>query len=144
MTKFRLGVIGYSRDLDPEVQAKAEQLLQTGMQELIPKDIDPADVEIVSGFTDSGIPAIAYRIADELGYKTVGFSAAQAKNYTTYPVDIEIIVGEKFGDESDKFLEYIDALLKVGGGKQSAHEFRLFMHRYYPDKSFTAYKLELT
>jgi hypothetical protein len=40
-----------------------------------------------------------------------------------YPVDVPpIIVGDNWGDESKTFLDSIDMLVRVGGGKQSLEE----------------------
>ena len=44
-----------------------------------------------------GIPKLAYKIADKKGWKTIGLSAQEAKEYDCYDVDEEIIFGEKFG-----------------------------------------------
>lgn len=60
--------------------------------------------ELVSGLTNMGIPKLAYEIADKKGWTTVGFSAEEAKEYECYDVDKEIIVGKKFGDESEEFI----------------------------------------
>ena len=138
MAKFKLGVVGYSGQKFSHVRAK--RLLRLGFDKLVPKDTKPPNVEIVSGYTDMGMPALAYRLASKMGYKTVGLSAAEALDYDTYPVDQEMIRGSKFGDESRHFLAYIDALLKVGGGKQSEKEFQMFQE-LYPSKPVMEYKL---
>jgi len=123
--KYKIGVVGYSRnnfDHD-EARKKLEALLLP-----LVADRDPGSIEIVSGFTNTGIPRIAYLIADDHGLPTVGFSAERALSAScgTYPVRKRIIVGENYGDESEDFIEYIDALVRVGGGKQSHHEVALF------------------
>ena len=46
-----------------------------------------------------------------------------------YLVKKVILKGEKFGDESEDFVRYIDALIRVGGGKQSRQETELFKKR---------------
>lgn len=86
------------------------------------------EIEIVSGYTNTGIPKIAYEIADSLGLKTVGFSAKQAftNSHGLFPVAKEIIIGDKFGDESQAFVNYIDVLIRIGGGQQSRKEVELF------------------
>ena len=37
-----------------------------------------------------------------------------------------ILIGKKIGDESEDFIKYIDALIRVGGGKQSRVETAMF------------------
>ena len=85
-------------------------------------------VEIVSGYTNSGIPKIAYELADKYEFKTVGFSAKQALKVSsgTYPVSKVILEGERFGEESHEFINYIDHLIRIGGGPQSRKETELF------------------
>ncbi len=122
---IRYGIVGYSKDhFDKNI---AYGILNTVFQEI--KDSNPKTIiEIVSGYTNSGIPKIAYELSKEYGFLTVGFSAQQALQVKsgTYPVDKVIIVGEKFGDESEAFVKYIDKLIRIGGGQQSRHETVLF------------------
>ena len=115
---FKIGVVGYSdQKFDLE---KATELLRDGIDKLSDgKD----DVVIVSGLTDIGIPALAYRIAVQNGFKTEG---SQADDYDHFPVDAKIIVGDEWGDESETFLSRIDAILRVGGGDQSHAEVKTF------------------
>jgi hypothetical protein len=56
--------------------------------------------------------------------RTVGVSAKQALRVRAgvYPVDERVIVGDRFGDESDAFLARIDVLIRIGGGAQSRRE----------------------
>ena len=122
---IKIGIVGFSRNQFDKKAAyvKLEKILND-----LTKDKDKAIFEIVSGYTASGVPLIAYKIADKLGLKTVGFSANQAKNVRSgvYSVQKVILVGEKFGDESQSFIDYIDVLVRIGGGKQSRHEVALF------------------
>ena len=113
----KIGVVGYSGAKFNEDIAKA--LLAIAF-DIIDKEF--SDIEIVSGLTDIGIPGLAYEMADKRGWKTVGLSAKEAKEYDCYDVDEEIIVGEKFGEESEEFIKTIDALIRIGGGKQSMDE----------------------
>lgn len=83
--------------------------------------------EVVSGYTDSGVPRLAYQLADKLGLRKIGYSARQALKVKSglYLVHDVILVGKKFGDESERFVRHIDQLIRVGGGKQSRHEVEL-------------------
>lgn len=121
----KYGIVGFSRNQFDKKAAR--EILQNEFQKLKEKHIDET-IEIVSGFTNSGVPKIAYELADEFGFVTVGFSAKQALRVRSgvYPVKKKIIKGNRFGDESEDFIRYIDALIRVGGGKQSRHETELF------------------
>ena len=116
---MKIGVVGYSSAKFDK--ALAEALLAVAFK-VIEDKYGKTDHEIVSGLTDIGIPALAYRMAVRWGWKTVGLTAKEAKQYECFPVDKEVIAGEKFGDESEKFIKYIDCMVRIGGGKQSKKE----------------------
>ncbi|TCI95068.1 hypothetical protein [Tenacibaculum sp. M341] len=121
----RYGVVGFSKNkFDKKT---AYKLLDNLFKELKEKHTD-AIIEVVSGYTNSGIPKIAYELADKYGFITVGFSAKQALKVVsgTYPVSKVILKGEKFGEESAEFISYIDHLIRIGGGPQSRKETKLF------------------
>ncbi len=126
---MNIGIVGYSSDQIDQTGAYA--LLEQSMLQLValhaPK-APPADIRIISGLTNIGVPKIAYQIASKLGYRTVGLSAARALKVKcgVYDVDERIIIGREFGDESLEFVTRIDYLIRVGGGKQSRHEMGLF------------------
>ena len=118
--KMKIGVIGYSgQKFDEE---KAKELIKQGLEQVGAKVGD----WLVSGLTNLGIPKLAYKIATNIGMGTVGIACELAKDYDLFPVDIKIIKGDNWGDESETFLNYIDCLIKVGGGKQSEEEFEKF------------------
>ena len=74
-TPLKIGIVGFSRNAFDKKTAstKLQAIIET-----ITAGQDLQTFEIVSGYTASGVPQIAYRIADELGITTVGFSAKQA------------------------------------------------------------------
>lgn len=122
---FKYGVVGFSRNqFDKKA---AHQILEELFHEMknIHKD---QEVEIVSGYTNSGVPKIAYELADQFSFTTVGYSAEQALQVKSgvYPVKKVFIKGKRFGDESEEFIGYIDALVRVGGGPQSRKEVEMF------------------
>lgn len=118
---LKIGVVGFSQTNFN--QEKARTLLAQSIQYFQTK-FPSKTIEIVSGLTNVGIPKIAYEIAVENNFVTVGISAQQAFKVDcgVFPVDKQIIKGEKFGDESPYFLDYIDCLIRIGGGKQSHQE----------------------
>lgn len=125
MTTIKYGIVGYSKnEFD---QTRATQILKECFEKI--KQKHPSTVvEIVSGYTNTGVPKIAYELADQFGFVTVGFSAQQALTVDcgVYPVQKVMLKGKYFGDESEDFVRYIDALIRVGGGPQSRHETALF------------------
>lgn len=121
----KYGIVGFSRNQFDKKGART--ILYREFEKLKEKHTNEI-VEIVSGYTNSGVPKIAYELADQFGFVTVGFSAKQALRVRSgvYPVQKKTIIGNRFGDESEAFVSYIDVLIRVGGGKQSRHEVELF------------------
>lgn len=119
-TIIKVGVVGYSDDkaFDHNI---AKALLAIAFN-IVDREFYAESYELVSGLTNMGISKLAYELADKMGWRTIGFSAKEAKQYDCYPVSREIIVGEKFGDESNEFIAYIDVLIRVGGSEQSLKE----------------------
>lgn len=120
---IRIGIVGFSNDdkftredTEPKIIRFFDQIDLT-----YPK----RDKIIVSGLTNMGIPKIAYEQATRRKWKTVGISAEEALEYDNYPVDSKMIIGKKFGDESEAFINNIDILAKFGGGEQSMTEFEM-------------------
>lgn len=122
---IKYGIVGFSRNQFDK--KRATEILEELFESIKSKHLDK-EIEIVSRYTNSGIPQIAYELSDKFGFITVGFSANQALKVRSgvYPVSKVILKGEKFGDESEDFVNYIDELIRIGGGKQSRHETELF------------------
>jgi hypothetical protein len=120
---MKLGIVGYSSGGFDE--AKAHTLLVIGLAQVEGKSKKLA-TSIVSGLTNVGIPALAYKLATDYKLETVGIACDKAFEYDRFPVDKQIIVGEDWGDESKTFLNYCDALLRVGGSEQSLAEVKAF------------------
>lgn len=87
---------------------------------------------VISGLTDIGIPALAYREAVSRTWRTVGVACSKAKEYVCFPVDEEILVGNDWGDESSAFLKSLDVLVRIGGVKQAMSETAEFCERGLP------------
>lgn len=122
---MKIGITGFSRNQFDKIESRK---ILRNVFEILSKKHSGKEVKIVSGYTNSGIPKIAYELADEFGFTTVGYSARQALNVRSgvYSVKEVILIGEKFGEESESFVEYIDGLIRVGGGSQSRKEVELF------------------
>lgn len=115
---MRVGVIGYSAQKFDErignlfVEGALNTRRAKSQQELI----------VVSGYTNLGIPKLAYEYAKEFGYKTIGIACSKATDYECFPCDRVHIIGDNWGDESETFLASIDVLVRIGGGNQSLQE----------------------
>jgi len=121
-----IGVVGYSGQKFDE--AEAREIIEEAFDDIEDEYVENGDYEkitVVSGLTNLGIPKIAYEIADDRGYDTMGIAPEEADEYELYNVDEIIYEGENFGDESQVFIDTIDVFLKVGGGDQSQQELEL-------------------
>lgn len=131
MTSIKIGVVGYS------AQKFDEGAARTALNNLFDAASSGRhDVTVVSGLTDLGIPAVAYRIAQERGWQTAGVACAKAQDYECFPVDEQTIVGDNWGDESETFLATCDVLIRIGGGKQSLAEVAQFKETGRPVYEF--------
>ena len=118
--ELKIGVAGYcppSRFDEDEALRMLREAYDT-----LEEDYPGRDKAMVSGLTDAGVLALAYREASERGWRTVGIAPSKSAGYGCFPVDEAIIVGEEWGDESTAFIDSIDVLVRVGGGAQSLSE----------------------
>lgn len=133
---FKVGVSGALHVKTQRNEAIA--LLKTAYDELSLKN---QNIEVVSGLTALGIPLLAYILAVKRGYYTTGIACIKVKEHEVFKVDKTIIKDEwgEWGDESFYYLKYIDALVTIGGGKQTIAEINAFKLRYphKPLKVFT-------
>ena len=129
MDNLKIGVVGYSWQKFDEAEAlrKLREAYDT-LERQHPQE----QKAVISGLSDIGIPALAYREAVSRHWRTVGVACSKAKQYACFPVDETVIVGEEWGDESATFLDSLDVLIKVGGGKQAIAETNAFKERRKP------------
>lgn len=119
MKNLRIGVTGYlTQKFDTD---KAERSIREAYDAL-ESEFSYVTKSIISGLTDLGIPALAYREAKTRGWKTVGIACSKAREHICFPVDEKVIVGDEWGDESSTFLNNIDVLIRIGDGKQALRE----------------------
>lgn len=126
---LKIGIVGFSRN---QFDQKRARIILAELFEELKNKHPEKEIEIVSGYTDSGVPKIAYELADQFHFTTVGYSANQALKVKSgvYPVKKVILKGERFGDESEAFVDYIDGLIRVGGGAQSGRETQMFKDKH--------------
>lgn len=124
MTTLKIGVVGYSAQKFSDFDAM--HLLGVAFDRVLVDYPGATAFTIVSGLTDLGIPKLAYRAAMARGWRTSGIACAEAEKYDCFDVDEKKIVGDNWGDESKTFLDEIDVLVRIGGGKQSLAEVARF------------------
>ena len=70
MNTLRIGVVGYSGQKFDEDEAR--RLLESALDDAVSEHPGAQRIVVVSGLTDLGIPALAYRIATARGWQTAG------------------------------------------------------------------------
>lgn len=130
MKEFNVGVVGYCPPTKfDEVEAR---ILVVDAYSRIQDQFGDREIVIVSGLTNVGVLAIAYAEATKRGWQTVGIACERAREHPHYPVDEKIIVGENWGDESTTFLAELDAIVRIGVGKQSIREAEVIKNKGLP------------
>lgn len=123
---IRVGVVGYTNPIFDRV--KAWDLLKKGFEQ-IKSDNNTDKLMVISGLTDMGVSSLAYYIARQNGWNIGGIAPEIALEHRWFPMsndgDELVISGEDYGDETPKFLDSIDVLLRIGGGVQALYETQL-------------------
>jgi hypothetical protein len=125
--KIAIGVVGYSgQKFDV---AEAERLLRIEFDDLLQSfPFEPYEVEVVSGYTNIGIPEIAFRLAKEYGFTTRAIANQkdlQPKYNGQHPDVNCVVLNDEWverGQESEYFVKYCHMFVQIGGGKQSFAE----------------------
>jgi len=125
--KLKVGIVGYSgQKFDV---AKAERLLRIEFDDLIQSfSFEPEDVEIVSGYTNIGVPEIAFRLAKEYGFTTRAIANQKdlQPKYNGQRASVNcVVLNDEWverGQESAYFIEHCHMFIQIGGGKQSFAE----------------------
>lgn len=123
---IKVGVNGYH----PRNQDKVTiwNLVKAGLNQVL-ADNPGAELLVISGLTDQGVPQAAYHIARQNGWNCGGIAPKAAERQRWFPMnedgDILKIVGAKWGDESEAFIQECDVLLRVGAGRQALAEVEL-------------------
>jgi hypothetical protein len=117
---WRVGVVGYCPPTKFD-ENKARRMINEAYDEVVICSV-PYPVAIVSGLTKVGVLAIAYEEAVKRGWRTVGVACKRAMEHPLFPVDEQLVVGDNWGDESPTFVSILDAMIRIGTGKQSIRE----------------------
>ena len=126
--KLYVGISGYSAQKFDVIEAR--ELIEEALDDIENEYIESGDYEeivVVSGLTNMGIHKIAYEVADNRGYNTIGIAPEEVNEEAMelYPVDEIIIEGKTFGDESEEYIDIIDVLVTIGGGAQTMTEIEM-------------------
>jgi len=77
---------------------------------------------MVSGATNLGVLELAYALCADLTIWAAGVTPDRTLLYEVGEMDFLVPWGQRFGDESDVFVELCDSFLLLGGGPQSERE----------------------
>jgi predicted Rossmann-fold nucleotide-binding protein len=120
MGEIKIGVVGYCPPTKFD-QTEARRMI-IDAYDRVASYFAGHRIAIVSGLTNVGVLAIAYKEARKRGWRTVGIACKRAFEHPVFPVDEQKIVGEEWGEESRAFLDELDAIIRIGFGKQSLRE----------------------
>ncbi len=130
MRVTKVGVVGYCPPTKFD-ENEALRMIQEAYDK-ITEQFSGHQIVIVSGLTNVGVLKIAYEEATRRGWRTEGVACKLAEDHPLYPVDEKVIFGEKWGDESPTFVESIQAIVRIGIGKQSLRETELVKSKGFP------------
>ena len=116
----RIGVVGYCPPTNFD-SVEARRMIKDAYDQ-IAEQFAGKTIIIVAGLTDVGVLAIAYEEAVRRHWMTAGIACKRAVEHPLFPVDMKQIVGENWGDESPAFVALLDAIIRIGNGKQSIRE----------------------
>lgn len=119
-TTLNIGVVGYGHV--PFDRDEALRLLGEGLDAVLVDNPTATSINLISALTDQGIPALAYSIAKERGWKTIAVACTEARGRSCSPVDMHLIVGDTWSDTNTNFFALCDAIVRIGGGKRCAAE----------------------
>src|SRR3989338_1817723 len=99
MSQARIGVVGYCLPTKYDERKALKQLEEAF--DKVEADFSGRDIVIVSGATNVGVLAQAYRLATQRGYQTGGVACEKAADFDLFPMtEKPIIVGKNWGAES--------------------------------------------
>lgn len=129
MSSLNIGLVGYCPPTKFD-EDEAKRLIEEALDRIVKDHPGVQEYTLVSGLTDVGVLAIGYRAAKERGWMTVGIACSEAYKHDWFDeIDEHMIVKGSWGVETETFLSECDVLLRIGGGKQSRDEAKLFASR---------------
>ena len=120
-----VGIAGFSGSWSNNTRPDAELVARRMLRSLFEEAQAEHAVWCVSGATNTGVPAVAYEVAEELSIHRVGITAAAAYSFPIASLHHLVVVGKRFGDESRVFVDLCERFWLLGGGAQSENEIRM-------------------
>jgi hypothetical protein len=120
MKLLKIGVVGYCPPTKFDAEEARKMIVDA--YDKLEKMYPGYFFTVASGLTNVGVLKIAYNEAKKRGWSTAGIACQKALSYELFPVDLKIIAGRNWGDESSIFLSFVDAIVRIGSGKQSMAE----------------------
>lgn len=112
--RMAVGFVGYSvMEFDRDTASDVVSYVLDGL---------PKDAVVVTGATNIGIPNMVVEMSKKRGLYTIGIMPKDGYKTGLSDVDELVIEGLHWGDESQKFIDMIDKLYAIGGGRQSTKE----------------------
>ena len=96
----------------------------------------PENTVVVTGATKIGIPNLVVKTAKKAGIRSIGIMPKEGYETGLSKVDELVVDGEKWGDESATFINMIDKLCAIGGGRQSTKEILMAEEKGIPVEVF--------
>lgn len=123
MQELVVGVVGTCMSEEPFDEVWAEQALNDAFERIVAR-YPGLPIALASGWTDSQVLAIAYRLARQRGWRTIGVACMKVYRHERFPVDEEIVdeAWLKWGNESPTFIAMCHVMVRVEGGSQSHGE----------------------
>jgi len=120
---YVIGVIGQSS----QSSAFEEEVWNKVSVELNRLGGNKTDVMVMGGLTDTpSAHRAAYHIARMKGWNVGGIACEKASKHKWFPMnqdgDVLKIAGKHWGDEMEEFINSVDVLIRVGGGKQQSED----------------------
>lgn len=124
---LQIGVVGYCPPTNFDAVEARRMVIEAYDQ--IEQQFPSMQKMVVSGLTNVGVLAIAYEEAVKRCWRTKGVACKLAKDHPLFPVDEQVVVGDSWGDESERFLQELDCIVRIGGGPQSMKECKVIRDR---------------
>ena len=119
---YLVGFCGYSNegDINKGTHELVAETLTTLAMEC---DVAGYRIMAVGGYTNSGINRILRQVCTDLNIPLAGITSGKCYDYPCWDsVDYLKVVGDNWGDESANFVDALDILVRIDGGKQSYAE----------------------
>jgi hypothetical protein len=113
---FVVGIVG---SIATKYTQEAYETIFALLDQILPPNVKLA---LATGFTDIGINRIAHRWAWERGIPVIGVACDKCWEHPVWIVHHKIIVGKEWGEESERFVSILNALVQFSETPQANKE----------------------